>query len=382
LNASPGEACLSTVRAHIVLRHPLQPFSPRYFGADPDARLFSYAEHYRDGARALVQPHRGTPPPFLAAPLAPPAETPRAVALDDLARFFENPARAFLQTRLALHLGGAVEELDDREPMELDSLARWEVGSGLLERALAGENLDDALPSVRASGRLPLGVLGACVYDDVRSAVDQVASAAARCVRGTRLEPVVIDAAIEDTRITGIIADIWPQGLVQYQFSKVGQRHELGVWIRHLVLNWLMPSGYPTSSFLVGRPASDGSPIVRFHPVRGPAAILQELVRLYWLGQTAPLPLFPQASRTYAEALRRAKAGDTEERALQKAISAFNGSQHRRGDADDPYVRQVFGDRDAFAPASPGCEDPTRPSFQQLAQIVFGPLLDHREELL
>ena len=41
-------------RRHVVVVHPLQPFSPAYFRAGGDARVFSYAARYRDGARALL----------------------------------------------------------------------------------------------------------------------------------------------------------------------------------------------------------------------------------------------------------------------------------------------------------------------------------------
>jgi exodeoxyribonuclease V gamma subunit len=376
--------------AHIVVRHPLQPFSPRYFGADPDD-LFSYAHHYADGARALRGQRRNAPP-FVEAPLPLDPAMSREVSIDALARFFENPARAFLQSRLALYLGSDMEAVADREPLELDNLDRWEIGTGLLERVLRGEQFEDTLPAVRASGQLPPGALGKCVFEALHPEVTAIALQASRLLRGHELEPLVVDNDLDGTRITGVLRPLWPGGQVKVQFSKLGSRHELGVWIRHLVLNWLQPSGYPRGSYLAGRPKeTDGATAVRFRPVDNAADILRELLRLYWLGQTTPLLLFEKASRTYAEHRCRAPGPAAGAAALKKAQDAFDGGYRSWGDCDDDYVRQVFGSANPLAPGfrsggggagrSSVIARSELPSFADLALAVFRPLLGHREEL-
>jgi exodeoxyribonuclease V gamma subunit len=373
-----------TVRAHLVTRHPLQPFSPRYFGADPDPRLFSYARSHCEGARAL-RGHRSTVPPFVSVPLPLDPATAREVSIDALARFFENPARGFLHQRLSLYLGSDMESVDDREPLELDNLERWKVGTSLLERQLDGEGSAEALPSLRASGVLPPGALGTCVVDGVEPEVRAIALVTQRLHGGTELEPLVVDERLDGTRVTGVLRDLWPAGQVRYQFSKLGGRHEIGLWIRHLVLNWLRAGAYPRVSYLAGRPAvKDGPTAVRFRPVDDAGAILRELLGLYWLGQTMPLLLFERASRVYTAQLReRPRAAVA---ALKKAQAAFDGGFRSIGDRDNEYVRQVFGTANPLDPGftfDGGAAGATAggSGFARLAVAVFGPLLDHREEL-
>ncbi len=385
---SSPEPATATVRSRLVLHHPLQPFSPRYFGTGEDPRLFSYARNDCDGARALVGA-RAPAPAFLAAPLAPDPSAKREVALAALTRFFENPTRAFLQSRLALYLGTDVDTIDDREPLQLDGLEQWKLGTALLERAVHGESPGEALPELAASGALPPGTLGRCTFDALVPEVDALANAARARIRGGELAPLTVDAELEGTRITGALRHLWPAGQVQYQYSKLGRRHELGVWIRHLVVNWRRPAGYSRDSFLIGRSQQkeDGPVAIRFRPVDDAGPILAALLRLYWQGQDAPLLLFEHASRAYAETLRAKK---DEHAARHKARQQFLGGDYAWGDIRDDYVRQVFGSADPVDPTfrfdvpSAGADDTDEgrlPGFAEIAVTVFTPLLEHREEL-
>ena len=371
----------TAVRARVVVRHPLQPFSPTYFAADPASPLFSYATRYCEGARALQQP-RQAQPRFLTQPVPVDPAAPGSVDVDALVRFFDHPVRAFLQGRLQLYLGSDAAMIDDREPMVLDSLQRWQVGDRLLERAMQGDELDDAFASVRAAGTLPLGVPGRCTYDDLRPEVVAIARQARARMGAEVLAPLPVDGMIGATRVSGVLRDVWPGGQLRYQFSRLGGRQEIGLWLRHLVFNWVAPAGYPRDTFLVAR-ASDGAvKTVRFRPVDGAAQLLAALLELYWLGQTTPLPLFPRTSRAYAEAIRRGKP-ETDARRAARACFDPRLFSEVPGEGEDAYVRQLFGAGDpldtgfrlfdaAVAPL---------PTFSEVALQVFADLLAHREEL-
>jgi exodeoxyribonuclease V gamma subunit len=129
----------------VVVRHPLQPFDPRNFtpGALAREQPWSFDAVTLDGARALVS-DRDEIPPFLAEPLAPTGAT--VVALDDLVRFAEHPARAFLRQRLGISLGDFSQDIADALPVELDGLERWGVGRRLLDGVLNGAALDACCP--------------------------------------------------------------------------------------------------------------------------------------------------------------------------------------------------------------------------------------------
>jgi exonuclease V gamma subunit len=109
--------------------------------------------------------------------------------------------------------------------------------------------------------------------------------------------------------------------------------------------------------------------------------LLADLIDLYQLGQRAPLCLFPSASKQYAQVLRKlAGSPDGESRALEAARRTFAGSAG--ADAEDAYVQRLFVGVDPFAKAPVPFDEAAAlglPSFAELAERVFGPLLDRSE---
>lgn len=377
------EETAAPASAQVVVRHPLQPFSPRYFRADRPARLVSYSRRAFRAAAALVEERTHSLAPFIAHPL-PALAAPREVTVDELARFFERPVQAFLQGRLALSLERGIDTLEDREPIELDSLERWRIGDELLRAALHGDDPERARACATAAGRLPPGALGTSALEQIHGPVQAIAAAAAALRQGGPLPPVEVDVMIGDTRLTGLIRDLWPPGQLRCQYSRVGGRHELSVWLRHLVLN-CCEARNGVASYLVGRGDREAVRIVRFRPVADAPQVLHSLLHLYALGQRVPLPLFERASRTYAALLLegRAKRHDAHAWALEKAVEAYQGrSEVASADANDPYVelafrnRQPVRDDEVIAGAPEGV--PAR--FSDIALAVYEPLFAHREE--
>lgn len=354
-------------RARIVCRHPLQPFSPRYFGRDPDPRLFSYAWGHHAAAAALIGP-RAPALPFLAAPL--PVEPCETVALDDLVRFFRNPTRWFLQRRLGLFLGRDAEPLADREPIELASLEQWKIGDTLLQRVLEGVDPEDAWARLRATGTLPLGMLGRHAFATALPSVTAIAAAARAARAGAERRPAAeVDVAVGGTRVTGALRDLWPGGQLFVQYAKIGGRHELQAWIHHLV--HCASQRDPGPTLLIGRGGeASGAAIVRFPSLADPWPHLAELLRLFQMGQTAPLPLFAHASCAFAEAVH---AGATTAVARQRAERKF-ADERNGGDLRDDYVAEVYRQRSPLADEEIG-------AFTALATAVYGPLLAAREAL-
>jgi exodeoxyribonuclease V gamma subunit len=350
------------VSAHVVVRHPLQPFSPENFGARGDERLFSYVESYCDGARALGS-SRGRAPVFVQERLAPP-ESSEVVDLDALARFFSNPARAFVQQRLGLFLSIDLPELQDREPTELDNLEQWRIGDDLLRRRMRGEALDQTLLPVRAGGVLPPGVPGDVLHGNLSAAVGSIARRGAIVSAG---ETGLVEIDLPDLGVAGVLRGIGPAGLVRLIYSKPSTKYELDLWIRHLALN---AQGRALPSTLVGR---DGA--VRLEPRADAAEVLGALVRLYRAGLEAPLPFFPKASHDFA---KRIAKDATMEDALRSARREFVTESRNAPppEAADPYVAQVYRGTDPITstPGSAGSEL----SFTEVAQLVFDPFLEVR----
>lgn len=159
--------------------HPLQPFDARYFdGGDP--RLFSF-----DAGHAGMVSGRPDAVRLLSDDSASPETSAVVVPLADLHRYFRDPARHLLATRLRARLDALDERtLAEDEPLEarlgpLDRAAR-----ALCVAALAdpGMDLDDMPPEhLVLGGVLPAGALGARAWRaEAEAAKALVAAAGAR----------------------------------------------------------------------------------------------------------------------------------------------------------------------------------------------------------
>ncbi|MDR2925194.1 MAG: exodeoxyribonuclease V subunit gamma [Azoarcus sp.] len=183
---------IEKARERLIVRHPLQSFSPKYFVAEEkrNSRLesfrgeFAHALNERQKRFAENRPHReirsfgeeesdgdaqeGGIEPFFTSPLPPPGEEWRCVELNQMKRFFSNPCRFLLRERLGLDFSVAEEELADVEPLVPNRAATWALADRLLPALLTEKGNaapspinDEALFSLaRAGGEYPAGSMG------------------------------------------------------------------------------------------------------------------------------------------------------------------------------------------------------------------------------
>jgi exodeoxyribonuclease V gamma subunit len=158
------------------VEHPLQPFDARYFDAG-DPRLFTF-----DAAQAgMVGGDAGAARLLSDAP-APRDDAELEAPLDALRRYFRDPARHVLATRLRARLDALDEDaLAEDEPLEarlgpLDRAAR-----GLCLAALSDPEFDlDEMPPEHLvlGGVLPAGALGARAWRAEADAASQLVAVA------------------------------------------------------------------------------------------------------------------------------------------------------------------------------------------------------------
>jgi exodeoxyribonuclease V gamma subunit len=302
--AVPVGELLDVVGDEVVVRHPLQPFDPRNFVHDElvPGKPWSFDRVTLQGARSLTG-GRTEPRPFLLAPL-PPRE-PRPLALDDLVRFVQHPARAFLRQRLGISVGDYSDEIGDALPVELDALERWGVGERLLEAMLAGTDGRTAIRAEIAAGKLPPGQLGFPVVQEIWEGVSEIAGQA-RALIGEQ-EPRSVDVKVDlggGRRLTGTVAGVRGSLLTTVTYSKVSPRHRLGAWVRLLAL---CASGGALEAVTIGRAGGSAHHSARVTVARLPSlapeaalAQLAVLVDLYDRGMNEPLPLACRTSAAFA----------------------------------------------------------------------------------
>mgnify|MGYP006286083951 CR=1 FL=1 len=361
---SPGQEILE----QIVVRHPLQAFSPDYFrGGD----LISYSEERLRCARALVEAKR-TPAPFFPQDLPDPGPEWLEVEIDDLVRFFRNPSAFLLRDRLGLRLEAAEDLPEDREPFAIEGLERYELGRRLLDRCTNGEDPWDLFQHAGSSGRIPHGPAGRVQFGELVRDVTGLVSGTARFLDGEPLEPLPLDLEIGPFRLTGSLEGIRAHGLCQRRFATIKVKDRLSAWIRHLVLN--LAEGVPERSrrsVVIGLSRTrDPGPrwaVSGFVPVLEAEPLLLGLLERYRQGLLRPLPFFPESSWAYVQAV----CGRTgsEQRALQAARRVYEGSERSHGDRDEPHVDLCFRNQDPLETSA----------FRDCASGVLDPLLEHEE---
>ncbi|MGW6421816.1 exodeoxyribonuclease V subunit gamma [Nocardia sp. NPDC055053] len=370
LTAQVGRAAMDAVH----VRHPLQSFDRRNF--DPD-RPRSFDTVALAGARAAARPSKSRPP-LLAAPLPP---APLAdVALAELISFAEHPVRAFLWQRLGLRVPEEAEDIAEQLPIELDGLAKWDLGERMLTARLTGADPAGLRAAEWRRGTLPPFGFGAAVLDEVEGTVDTLVRTA---LPDYEASPRAVDIAIDlgnGRTLAGTVPEVRGETLVRTTYSRLAPKHRLAAWVSLLALAATEDRSWRAIS--TGRGQFRSRPVARSVIVapEAPAALaaLRDLVRLRDEGLCEPLPVTPAATAAYAE---RRFRGDSVADALLAAEHAFDGGPNgpdKFGDHTDRYLRYVWGRAPRFAQlaaesARAGEAESTR--FGAVARRWWAPLL-------
>ncbi|GGN67693.1 RecBCD enzyme subunit RecC [Nocardia rhizosphaerihabitans] len=370
LTAHVGRAAMDAVH----VRHPLQSFDRRNFAPD---RPRSFDTVALAGARAAARPSQPRPP-LLTAPLPP---APLAdVALAELIAFAEHPVRAFLWQRLGLRVPEEAEDIADQLPIELDGLAKWDLGERMLTARLTGADPAGLRAAEWRRGTLPPFGFGAAVLDEVEGTVDTLVRTA---LPDYEASPRAVDIAIDlgnGRTLAGTVPEVRGETLVRTTYSRLAPKHRLAAWVSLLALAATEDRSWRAIS--TGRGQFRSRPVARSVIVapEAPAAlaVLRDLVRLRDEGLCEPLPVAPAATAAYAE---RRFRGDSVADALLAAEHAFDGGPNgpdKFGDHTDRYLRYVWGRAPRFAQlaaesARAGEAESTR--FGAVARRWWAPLL-------
>jgi exodeoxyribonuclease V gamma subunit len=339
----------ATARERVVVEHPLQPFDLRNFdrGALVAGRTWSFDRVTLQGARALAEGQVDAPP-FLSARL--PREPESLLELDDLVRFVQHPARAFLRRRLGLAGVARGDDVQDALSVELDALERWQVGERLLAARLAGADRDEVVAAEIARGELPPELLAESVLAGVFPVVEQLVAAAADHLHAAEVSASVdVRVQLPDGRLlVGTVPGVRRDRVATVTFSRLAPRHRLTAWVYLLALAAARPAT-AYEAVTLGRCRTDGPrgcAVTVAHiclpddpDARQAEAVrtLAMLVELFERGMREPLPLYCKTSAAYAAAVAAGKDGPA---AAEKEWTS--GWKYPKEDAE-PEHRLVLG---------------------------------------
>ena len=347
---------------YLVTQHPLQAFSPRYFNG-MEKRLFSFSTEYCTASTVLLN-ERQEATAFISEPLPQPLAEWKTVDINRLTRFFKNPLAFLLKERLGIELQTDDSSLDETEPFTVAGLERYNLNQTLVEKSLAGMDLQEYQAIAKAGGQLPHGQIGDYIYSQLTGHVQPFVERVKQALHQEKREAITINMVIGDMRITGHLGRLWRDNLVHYRCAKLKAKDYIQLWIHHLILNSLPNNDLPRHSLLLGEDGGE-----EYQPVNNSKELLQTLLTsFYWQGIMQPLHFFPESSLTFVKNLQK---GKNVEEAFYQAQNQWRGSDFKRGEAEDEYYQLCFG-TDSM---------PLDESFKTLAQQFFEPLLAHIQPL-
>ena len=293
--SSPADDAAREAQAALLPRvEPLQPFDATLFGANGEPPR-SFHTSWQPAAAAR---RRSTDalPPFASAALAPPAVARDEIRLDELKRFFDDPARGFLEGALQLRLPRGADEDADLEPLQPDHpLLRHDLARALLEHGHADAAHEKQW--LRAQGRLPPGGLADAALDIARERADRLRLAIDAFTRGEpRLDDITARVQLDPgTWLSGTVTSIHAAGLVRYSPGGLSGKRVLRAWLDTLFAS-LVRDAAMTCRFLW----IDGGEVderdLRIDGAAEARAHLSRLTVAWRDGLRQPLPLFPDAS--------------------------------------------------------------------------------------
>jgi exodeoxyribonuclease V gamma subunit len=333
----------------LLTEHPLQAFSQRYFDGS-DAKLFSFSQ-------AQCPPiEQANVENWFETALPEADESWRQISLNQLINFFRHPTRYLLRERLGIRLQMTDEQLETREPFELDGLQAWQLRQQLLSSRLNKTVLAEMLPLVQATGVLPQGVMGEQIFDAQVDKVNIFADKLLPSYPSSFHDAETFELQLGDFVLTGHLEQLFDGGLFHYRMAKTKGHDLLALWLQHLVLNAIEPKAAAKNSQLF---TEDNE--YQLLPVQDAAILLKQYVELYWQGLHQPLAYFSNTSFAFAKASLNGGRGSPD----NAMLAAWNGNQFMSGEADDLYHQQIYQ------------TSPLNNEFKTVALTIFEPLHAH-----
>ncbi len=329
-----------TARERLCVQHPLQPFSPRAFGAGDDGgvepRRFSYRKEW---AMPVAVAQTGEPP-FVAALMTVSDEAQTIPDRDALQRFFVNPARDWLRERIGLRLPDAAHEIADREPLGENGLLRYGAIDALLSHDDDEAVESDAFESwLRAQALLPPGRDGDAIAHSARGVARDLLAARAADVGTVRTRIVSADA---DTAAHGIafrFDDVHDDARAIAVAGRLDGKRRLRAGIDHLLLASML--GETARTHLIGYDIKSNAPIEIVYTGLSQSVAeerLAEMLALWREGRAAPLPFAPKTAFAYAALWHAKKDIGAAWKAAHSAFAPFGGG----GESEDMWLRLAF----------------------------------------
>lgn len=267
----------------LIIKHPLQSFSPRYFNAETG--LISYSHTDFATAQAL-RAHKTEQPVWWQGEIQ--AEIQAVIEIQDLLRFYRHPQKYFLQQQLNIRLQGIEADEQEHEPFSLEGMDSYLLNHQWIEKKLQQDNL--SLAKLKAQGRWISGELGVLAFNAQEQEIDNFVEKIVSKNAGLSSDPIAIDINIGSMRLVGTIANQYSEASLIYRYTPMKGKDLIVAWLQHLMLN---RRGAHTTHLI------SLDEYMTFLPEHIKGNELEQFLQLYLQGQSRPDAFFTEAAFAY-----------------------------------------------------------------------------------
>jgi exodeoxyribonuclease V gamma subunit len=280
----------------IVIEHPLHPFNSSYFSQETE-KLFSYNRQYCETAVRL-QHHKKNITPWWSGELA---FSGKKILVHDLLSFYANPQRWFVKNCLRIKVDNDMQLPKDHEPFDIGSLDGYLIDQEIIDHYLEGKDPKLLLARLKAEGRWALGASGRLSFSEKHRELKIFADKISDLGMGNRLPDRVIDYEVGDYNLTGVLSNLYQNGVLLARYADLKGKDLLAGWIHHLLLP--LVTDCVTSTRILAR---DRLVIFSGERVTGPD--LEELLQIFLRGCREPSRFFIEPALTYIKQLHSIRA--------------------------------------------------------------------------
>ncbi len=356
---------------NIVTRHNLQPFSVNYFKRDK--KTFSYKSEWIpkitiDKGKEFINTSLITDISL------------KKVSLDNLLRFFANPAKFFFNNRLDIYLYDPQEVIPDDESLSISGLAKYKIGDralkNIIENKIAGQKSDInslieyhyKLQTARENVYI--------IYDNILPEIYEKISVIEHGISNF-LPPIDFNLKIGVFELYGSLDNIISESLITCRISdKIRGTDIINLWIKHLILQIVTVDkpDYPKiSRHIYIKTSAKGEVSPNHYELREienadkADEFLEYLLNLYFIGLSTPARFFPETSYEYASVFYK---NNNKEKALDKAFRLWTpGLYNQFSESLDKYIQTAFREK-----------EPLNEEFIEISENIFFPVFNYKTE--
>jgi len=315
----------------LITRHPLQPFSRRYF--DGTTGLFSFSETDCETARALSgRGERSNAPANLwwQGTISVDAEQTEVIELNELFSFFRHPQRHFMQRQMDLRFTGMEADDEEREPFSIAKLDGYAIYHEWIREALNGKPL--SVKKLQAQGRWLAGVPGELEFERQQQVINGFVERIKAKNLGAPLDDLPIDISVDGYRLVGKLGNLHQRGSLFYRYADLKGKDFICALLHHLIINEVEPQ----PSFLLSTDED-----LCLLPEHCQPEQLSAWIEIYQLGRKQPDAFFVEPALAYIKQALKLKAGS---RASKSALDAAIEQLSRAVEQPyEPELRRLYG---------------------------------------